>query len=191
MCDYSLAEIRSRLAVEGETLVVHRFCTGSRGLTSPADLQRYRREPVLDYWTAVDASARRAKVLRESPPAVCVPPGAQLLIHDIPERLQQQLAVGEMEAATFVQLSAEAYHYRDAVRFNNGNTLLLQRLTEGQRVEVLCLSSADNAGIGAELTSTDGRAAEDEEQLRARTRLHSWWRRLRHEPVLAGRSGHG
>src|SRR5690349_20792117 len=29
MCDYSLAEVRNRLAVEGEELVVHRFSTHS------------------------------------------------------------------------------------------------------------------------------------------------------------------
>lgn len=34
MCDYSLAHFRSRLAVEGEPLVVHRFPSGSRGLAS-------------------------------------------------------------------------------------------------------------------------------------------------------------
>ena len=34
MCDYSLAGLRTRLAVEGEELVVYRFPTGSIGLTS-------------------------------------------------------------------------------------------------------------------------------------------------------------
>jgi hypothetical protein len=32
MCDYSLAGVPNRLAVEGEQLVVHRFPTGSVGL---------------------------------------------------------------------------------------------------------------------------------------------------------------
>jgi len=35
MCDYSLHGIKNRLAEEGEVLVVHRFHTGSKGLTSP------------------------------------------------------------------------------------------------------------------------------------------------------------
>ena len=35
MCDYSLAGLPSRLAVEGEQLVVHRFPTGTLGLASP------------------------------------------------------------------------------------------------------------------------------------------------------------
>jgi hypothetical protein len=39
MCDYSLHGIRNRLAEEGEILVVHRFFTGSKGLTSPKYLE--------------------------------------------------------------------------------------------------------------------------------------------------------
>ena len=35
MCDYSLQGIENRLAEEGEVLVVHRFHTGSKGLSSP------------------------------------------------------------------------------------------------------------------------------------------------------------
>ena len=35
MCDYSLAGISNRLAVESEELVIHRFHTGSIGLASP------------------------------------------------------------------------------------------------------------------------------------------------------------
>ena len=44
---------------------------------------------------------------------------------------------------TFVQRSAEAYQYRDAVRFRNGREVLLQSLAIGQRVDVLCLSSGE------------------------------------------------
>ena len=39
MCDYSLMSIPSRLALEGEKLMVHRFSTGAMGLASSADLQ--------------------------------------------------------------------------------------------------------------------------------------------------------
>ena len=35
MCDYSLHGIENRLAEEGEVLVVHRFYSESKGLTSP------------------------------------------------------------------------------------------------------------------------------------------------------------
>jgi hypothetical protein len=124
MCDYSLAGIPSRLAVEGEQLVVHRFPTGSLGLASPC--------PSLSRWW----SAKQT-------PAVCVPPGARLILHEMPERLQHDLAVGPVEEVTFVQLSATPYQFRDAVRFSNGLEILLQQLQCGQQVEVLSLSSGD------------------------------------------------
>jgi hypothetical protein len=124
MCDYSLTGIPNRLAVVGEELVVHRFSTGSIGLASAgAPVSRW-------------CSARQT-------PAVCVPPGARLLLRDIPESLRQQHDVGTTEEVTFVQLSATAYQFRDAVRFHNGQEVLLQKLTEGMRVHVLSLSSAD------------------------------------------------
>ena len=122
MCDYSLAGIPNRLAVEGEQLVAYRFSTGAIGLTSP-DASRWR------LWS-------------KKTPAVCVPPGACLLLRDIPKDLQQQFDVNATEEVIFVQLSAEAYQYRDAVRFRNGREVLLQRLNCGQQVEVLSLCSA-------------------------------------------------
>src|SRR6266571_5968158 len=124
MCDYSLTGIPNRLAVEGEELVVHRFPTGSIGLASPC------------------ASASRWWSAKQNP-AVCVPPGARLILHDVPERLQHNLTVGPIEEVTFVQLSATPYQFRDAVRFNNGREILLQNLQCGQQVEVLSLSSGD------------------------------------------------
>jgi hypothetical protein len=123
MCDYSLAGVPNRLAEEGERLVVCRFSTGSIGLTSDASLLR--------------------SLFKETP-AVCVPPGARLLLRDIPKDLQCQFDVQATEEVTFVQLSAEAYRYRDAVRFRNGREVLLQRLKYGQRVEVLNLCSDDS-----------------------------------------------
>jgi hypothetical protein len=95
--------------------------------------------------------------------AVCVPPGARLLLRDIPKPLQEQLAVGEIEAATFVEQSAEAFRYRDAVRFSNGREILLQDLHCGQRVEVLSLDCADRVeskpelriGVGAPVRRMD------------------------------------
>jgi hypothetical protein len=124
MCDYSLAHYPNRLAVEGEELVVHRFPSGSRGLASPD-------------------RGLKGNVFRCSSTAVCVSPGARLLLRDIPKPLQEQLAVGEIEAVTFVEQSAEAFRYRDAVRFSNGREILLQGLHCGQRVDVLSLDCAD------------------------------------------------
>jgi hypothetical protein len=63
-----------------------------------------------------------------------------LLLRDIPQRLQRECRVGAAERVTFTQISATEYHYRDAVRFANAREVLLQKLQEGQRVEVLYLS---------------------------------------------------
>ena len=78
-------------------------------------------------------------LFRPRPPAVCVPTGARLRLRDIPEDLQRRYAVGAVEEVTFVQKSAEAFIHRDAVRFANGQDILLQRLRCGQRVDVLSL----------------------------------------------------
>ena len=129
MCDYSLAGIPNRLAVEGEQLVVYQFPTGARGLTCAAS--RPSRSWPVTLWSAKET------------PAVCVPPGGRLLLRDIPEHLQRLLNVGPIEEVTFVQQSAMAYQYRDAVHFENGREVLLQRLQCGQSVEVLSLESPD------------------------------------------------
>jgi len=124
MCDYSLAGIPNRLAAEGEQLMVYRFSTGARGLTSPnASLWRF--------WS-------------KQTPAVCVPPGARLLLRDIPKTLQQHFDMQATEEVTFGQLSAEAYEFRDAVQFRNGREVLLQLLRCGQHVEVLSLCSGES-----------------------------------------------
>jgi hypothetical protein len=137
MCDYSLAGVPNRLAVEGEQLVVHRF-PASLGLASACT-------PLAQSQNAT--------------PAVCVAPGARLLLRDIPEDLQSRFQVAASEEVTFVQLSANAYQYRDAVRFRNGQEILLQKLKCGQRVDVLCLSGTDSE--------------QEEEQQRVEVEYHS------------------
>ncbi len=144
MCDYSLHCVPHRLAVEGEPLLVHRFSTGSLGLVSPADL-RPSQKPEAHPWTGWWERIKGWLSLKEaySVPAVCVPPGACLVLRDIPWHLQQNLGVGEEEEVIFIQRSAEAYSYRDAVRFRNGREVLLQKLAVGQRVDVLCLAPVE------------------------------------------------
>ena len=153
MCDYSLHVYPNRLANDGEELVVHRFGGASLGLASPCDLR-----PVVNAGSC-DAAAKkpwswaaikewlRANRPQWQPdqrtPAVCVPPGARLVLKDIPRSLQRELGVEEVEEVKFVEISAEVNTYRDAVRFKNGRQLLLQALREGQRVTVLSLSPAE------------------------------------------------
>ncbi|MBP9686812.1 MAG: hypothetical protein KBD66_03355 [Candidatus Doudnabacteria bacterium] len=84
--------------------------------------------------------------------AVCIPPGAQLELQGLPAHLQREFGVGSREYVTFVQLNAEAFRYRDAFRFDNGREVLIQKLNEDLRVEVLQLVSqqADRtAGCGS------------------------------------------
>lgn len=147
MCDFSLHVLPNRLAVEGEPLLVYRFPTSTLGLASPADLQALAEgapEPIPSRWWSAVRSWFIPSV-KKSPPAVCAPPGTRLMLRDIPLHLQREIGVGAEEEVTFVQLSADAYSYRDAVRFNNGRELLLQKLMEGQRADVLCLALTDEA----------------------------------------------
>jgi len=140
MCDYSLQGIQSRLAEEGEVLVVHRFFTGSKGLTLPEYLKPA--EPAKGFL----AGLRKMFAGGPRACAVCIPDGAQLILHRISLPLQQAHRFQATETVTFRQISANAGTYRDAVEFKNGLKLRLQDLEEGQSVEVLALSS-DKAGI--------------------------------------------
>jgi len=142
MCDYSLMGVPNRLAREGEELLVCRFKTGSLGLTpaSPAwNLPQTNR--------TVGRARRLLKVfgaelaaLVTEPIAACIPPGARLVLRDIPKYIQDGCRVGPIEEVTFTQLAATPYEYRDAVRFHKGQEVLLQDLEAGQRVRVLQLS---------------------------------------------------
>lgn len=145
MCDYSLYAIPNRLAVEDEELVAYRFQTGSIGLASPADLNRAceaSRRKERGYWAWLKQLF--APAAAPPAPAVCIPPGAQLIISDIPQRLQAELGVGPEEEVVFVQTTAAAHTYRDAVLFHNGRVAGLQELKEGQRVRVISLAAAES-----------------------------------------------
>lgn len=135
MCDYSLMGVPNRLANEGEDLIVHRFRTGSIGLISGSDLVQVK---AVGLWSILKELFRTSGPVQAT--AVCIAPGAKLLLRDIPEEMQRTMKVGPSEEVTFTQLTAEVNTYRDAVRFSNGAELLLQRLREGQRVKVLQLS---------------------------------------------------
>ena len=146
MCDYSLMSVPNRLARDGEELVTHRFESGTLGLASQADLQ-----PKIDpmppprrtFWTPLKETFARREP--RSVCAVCIPPGARLLLRDIPELLQHEIGVAAIEPVIFTQITAAPYRYRDSVRFRNGHEILLQRLSEGQHVRVLTLAAEDVA----------------------------------------------
>jgi hypothetical protein len=144
MCDYSLHGIENRLAEAGEVLVVHRFSSGSKGLTSPEYLKPT--EPPKG-WMAI---LKRMFAGQPSVCAVCIPDGAQLVLHGISPLLQRAHDLCATEAVTFRQLSASAGTYRDAVEFKNGLKVCLQVLEEGLTVNVLALSS-ESAGVREEI----------------------------------------
>jgi hypothetical protein len=91
MCDYSLGGLPNRLAVDGEELIVHRFSTHSIGLASSADLQRMKmseiRQRDRSLWRRISSLFAPTSDCR-SVLAVCVPPGARLVLKSIPMDLR-------------------------------------------------------------------------------------------------------
>jgi len=156
MCDYSLHGIKNRLANEGEHLCVHKFHTGSKGLASVTDLKNLEKPAPAPAGAGIWArfkcwveNQRRwiNDDLKRALPAVCIPPGARLQVDGIPAPLQKQFGVGPCEEVTFVQLTAEPLRYRDAIRFNNGQEVLLQKLSDGLRMDVLSLALAEEIPV--------------------------------------------
>ena len=146
MCDYSLHGVKNRLANEGEQLFVHRFHTGSKGLASVTDLRSLKKTAPAGagIWARFECWVENQRRLinddlMKALPAVCIPPGARLQVDGIPSLMQKQFGLGPREEVTFVQLTAEPFRYRDAIRFNNGQEVLLQKLSDGLRMDVLSL----------------------------------------------------
>ena len=159
MCDYSLQGVPNRLAVECEELITHRFPTGSVGLATPTDVAAANRRKVEErchrsWWSALKHWLD-PQMERDGVPAVCVPPGAHLFMNHIPEVLRGKFALQAVEDVTFVQLSADAYRYRDGIRFRNGKQVLLQEITENVRFEVLSLASSQQGAEAEPLRVPD------------------------------------
>ena len=154
MCDYSLMAFPNRLANCGEELVVHRFQSGSVGLAAASALCKNNESSgseLLGFW------ARFVKWF--TPPAaqnctaVCVPPGARLLVYDFAESEQQRMGLsGSVQEAVFTEIGTTGY--RDAIRLANGAELLLQKMKQGQRVRVMWLSS-ESEGSYPEFAAND------------------------------------
>ena len=150
MCDYSLMAVPNRLARENEELVTHRFPTGSLGLASPTDVEAARHPRPAEHQTVWQ------KILAFFDPpaapavcAVCIPPGAKLLLRDIPVRLQQQWSVPEETEAVFTQLTAAPNQYRDAMRLLTGQHVRLQDIREGIKIKVIDLSGIEEPSLEA------------------------------------------
>jgi hypothetical protein len=72
--------------------------------------------------------------------AVCIPPGAQLRLSGMSDKFRSQYGIADAdEVVTFDQRTQAVNTYRDAIRFADGRSILLQELNEGQRVTVLRL----------------------------------------------------
>jgi hypothetical protein len=152
MCDYSLHGVKNRLATESDQLFIYKFHTGSKGLASVTDLRNLEKPTPAPEGAGVWArfkcwleSQRRwiNDDMKRALPAVCIPPGARLQVEGIPVPMQKQYGVGPREQVTFVQLTAEPFRYRDAIRFSNGQEVLLQKLADGLRMDVLSLELAE------------------------------------------------
>lgn len=148
MCDYSLYAFNSRLAQDGEELTLYRFPTGSLSFaaTCDVDANTKRRDKEATLWSAFKEWLAPHKTCGF--PAVCVPPGARLLLTDVPRSLQTRFALCSTEPVTFTQRSSQMYTYRDCVRFMSGAQALLQELPEGLRAVVLSTECQETmAGI--------------------------------------------
>src|SRR5579872_4833105 len=116
MCDYSLMGVPSRLARHGEELVVYTFPTSTKGLAVPDDVAaEHSRRGSLSIWQSIKRLFCQAKL--DAVTAVCIPPGARLMLLDIPRSFQVSLRIDEIELVTFTQLTAAANTHRDALRF--------------------------------------------------------------------------
>jgi hypothetical protein len=146
MCDYSLEAFPNRLAVRGERLITHRFRSGSIGMASPSDIavamQLKEESSSRSWWGAVKCWLSPHAEL-DCIPAVCIPHGARLRMSRVPDQMQRSQALNGAEDVTFVQLTAEPFRYRDAIRFDNGNKVVLQTLGEGVPFEVVTLDLAE------------------------------------------------
>lgn len=144
MCDYSLMSLPNRLAVCGEDLVLHRFISGAMGLATPAEVCRVHEKQTIEVH-GFFAKIKNFLYPPEDPPctAVCIPPGAHLLVRDIPEPIQRMAGTqSTVEEVVFTQ--TDTVGFRDTFRFPNGTEVLVQRLAEGMRVTVLALSSEEH-----------------------------------------------
>jgi hypothetical protein len=141
VCDYSLYAIRQRLASEGDELVTFRFETGSVGFAALSEVEQQTRRSrstrgffgrVMDWLRLGNTSCLTA---------VCMPPGARVELDATFVSRPESIGLQPRCEATFDEITAESFMYRDALRLPDGRVLLLQSLPEGLRAKVLSLGS--------------------------------------------------
>ncbi|HTP30861.1 MAG TPA: hypothetical protein VMJ75_01735 [Candidatus Acidoferrales bacterium] len=145
MSDPAMKSVSSRLAEQDDDLVCYRFRCTTIAFARFADLQAAE-DPAPQspgsFWSEL-----KEVFFPPSPPTVPVvrvPPGARLLLMDIPEALRESFGVGRIEEVSLAQVN-ENDTVRDAVRFSNGCELLVTSLHAGQRVRVLSVTTDDAA----------------------------------------------
>src|SRR5580704_2563302 len=146
MCDYSLFEFPNRLAREGEELVTYRFRLGSLGLVSPVELKNAQRKASVKriWWTVRSLFELSTYPSGDQPSvcAICVPPGARLILKDTSPLMQRDLGIGPEEGRKFIETSIDVLRHRDAIQLAKGCVISLQNLIEGQRVKIVSLVPA-------------------------------------------------
>jgi hypothetical protein len=126
MCDYSMACVSTRAAVEGERLVIHRFPNGVKGFVSQPELTAFTGGQT-SLWKRISDW-----LFFRTPTAICLQPGSKLIVRDLPEG-------GSDQEVDFVQ-SAAADIFHDAIRCRDGREIPVQRLRVGQVADVLSLA---------------------------------------------------
>ena len=146
MCDYSLYTVKNRLACESDDLVLHRFNTGSLGFCAVAELQQENdRSPLSRGWSSFLHWLFPRKQCGIT--AVCIPPGARLLVSEVPATARPFWGALELKTVDFTQLSERSYAYRDALRLPDGETVLLQKLPEGLRAKVMAMAPEEEVVV--------------------------------------------
>lgn len=153
MCDYSLEYRHSRKATVGETLVSHRFPTGTTGFRAENDIPG-----VGSGWRA-----RFKKFFGASdhvPCPVCLPPGAELFVSGITPEIQSKYGVPYYGEAMMVRLNPEnPYVHHDALQFVGCAPILLNCLRQG--VVTAVVLSLSNLRSVEGLRDEDVRPVED------------------------------
>src|SRR5258705_10717432 len=124
MCEYSLHTIPNRLAAEGERLITYRFPTATIGLASVAEIEAItsvqpERKQSGSWWSTVKSWLNPPEPV-SGVCAVCVPPGARLRVSHLSKYTRRAHCLGPVEEATFTELHADAYQFRDVILFRNG-----------------------------------------------------------------------